>query len=414
MGALPTGWPRDHPPPAPLRFTQAPTRECLDRGLYQISDPEHPRCTYVRRCAAVAASHGGGWPTLTGVPVSQANALFGASYHLYQHAETKDRVLRTVGYAPPAVLHASRRAKDVRACGGEHRESRQRRWCQSRDDGPPPSRRRTCGGYTTRWARRAGTCSRSLVISIGAGTHPNVPGWEMTVDIQHTEAIVTIVEQPLLMWLAYMSRVRNVPQTSFSGIEQEFAKDYVVALCCQFVQRGMRGASLIFPSGDDGIGRGTYMANDGSVRVPSSLASVVQSMTTPGIEGLLRGWLLELPHARGIPRQRRRRLSSEPQKPISWCSNPTGPYIVLCTALRAAASPTSPRRRTITCISTWVNPVTIGTVAAVISLLRTTIGFQGVETCSAGSTPCCQPHFKDIRAGLNPGCGIDGFSATVG
>ncbi|KAH9035217.1 hypothetical protein EDB85DRAFT_1944875 [Lactarius pseudohatsudake] len=27
----------------PLRFTQASTRECLDRGLYEDSDPEHPK-----------------------------------------------------------------------------------------------------------------------------------------------------------------------------------------------------------------------------------------------------------------------------------------------------------------------------------------------------------------------------------
>ncbi|KAH9020822.1 hypothetical protein EDB84DRAFT_1565521 [Lactarius hengduanensis] len=87
-------------------------------------------------------------------------------------------------------------------------------------------------------------------VPIGAGILPNVPGQEVTVDIQYTEALTyptphifysTISEQPLLMWLACMVRVRNVPQTismSFGGIEQEFAKDYAVALCCQFTQLG--------------------------------------------------------------------------------------------------------------------------------------------------------------------------------
>ncbi|KAH9035218.1 hypothetical protein EDB85DRAFT_2143875 [Lactarius pseudohatsudake] len=100
-------------------------------------------------------------------------------------------------------------------------------------------------------------------VPIGAGILPNVPGQEVTVDIQYTEALTyptphifysTISEQPLLMWLACMVRVRNVPQTismSFGGIEQEFAKDYAVALCCQFTQLGVRGVTLIFPSGDD-------------------------------------------------------------------------------------------------------------------------------------------------------------------
>ena len=55
--------------------------------------------------SSVSTSHGGGWLKLTGVPVSQANTLLGASYQLYQHAETKDRVLCTLSYSLPAVLH---------------------------------------------------------------------------------------------------------------------------------------------------------------------------------------------------------------------------------------------------------------------------------------------------------------------
>ncbi len=51
-------------------------------------------------------THGGGWLTVTGVPVSQANDLLGASYQLYQHTSTNETILRTVGYALPAVLHA--------------------------------------------------------------------------------------------------------------------------------------------------------------------------------------------------------------------------------------------------------------------------------------------------------------------
>jgi hypothetical protein len=46
-----------------------------------------------QRQPAAAVIYGGNWLTLTGVPVSQANALLGASYQLYQHAETKDCVL---------------------------------------------------------------------------------------------------------------------------------------------------------------------------------------------------------------------------------------------------------------------------------------------------------------------------------
>ena len=50
-------------------------------------------------------THGGAWLTVTGVLVSQANELFGASYQLYRHTETNDTIIRTVDYAIPAVLH---------------------------------------------------------------------------------------------------------------------------------------------------------------------------------------------------------------------------------------------------------------------------------------------------------------------
>jgi tripeptidyl-peptidase-1 len=56
--------------------------------------------------SSISVSHGGDWLTLAGVPVSQANDLLGASYELYQHTKTKETIIRTVGYALPAVLHA--------------------------------------------------------------------------------------------------------------------------------------------------------------------------------------------------------------------------------------------------------------------------------------------------------------------
>ena len=50
-------------------------------------------------------THGGGWLTVTGVPVSQANDLLGASYQLYRYTSTNTTLLRTVGYSLPAALH---------------------------------------------------------------------------------------------------------------------------------------------------------------------------------------------------------------------------------------------------------------------------------------------------------------------
>jgi tripeptidyl-peptidase-1 len=55
--------------------------------------------------SSISTTHGGGWLTVTDVLVSQANQLLGASYQLYRNTKTNDTIVRTVGYALPAVLH---------------------------------------------------------------------------------------------------------------------------------------------------------------------------------------------------------------------------------------------------------------------------------------------------------------------
>ena len=57
------------------------------------------------RRSSISTTHGGAWLTITNVLVSQANQLLGASYQLYRHSKTNETILRTVGYALPAVLH---------------------------------------------------------------------------------------------------------------------------------------------------------------------------------------------------------------------------------------------------------------------------------------------------------------------
>ena len=56
--------------------------------------------------SSISTSYGGDRLTITDVPVSQANEMLGASYQLYRHTGTNDTaILRTIGYALPAVLH---------------------------------------------------------------------------------------------------------------------------------------------------------------------------------------------------------------------------------------------------------------------------------------------------------------------
>jgi tripeptidyl-peptidase I len=55
--------------------------------------------------SSASFTHGGGWLTLSRVPVAQADALISASYRLYRHTETNETILRTIGYSLPAALH---------------------------------------------------------------------------------------------------------------------------------------------------------------------------------------------------------------------------------------------------------------------------------------------------------------------
>jgi tripeptidyl-peptidase-1 len=55
--------------------------------------------------AAVSITHGGNWLTIYNVPLTKANALLGAEYQSYLHAETNETVIRTISYALPAALH---------------------------------------------------------------------------------------------------------------------------------------------------------------------------------------------------------------------------------------------------------------------------------------------------------------------
>jgi tripeptidyl-peptidase-1 len=55
--------------------------------------------------SSVSMTYGGNTLIIESVPLTQANTLLGASYQLYRHIESSETILRTIGYALPAVLH---------------------------------------------------------------------------------------------------------------------------------------------------------------------------------------------------------------------------------------------------------------------------------------------------------------------
>ncbi|KAF8260243.1 family S53 protease [Lactarius quietus] len=55
--------------------------------------------------SSISFTHGGNSLKLSGVPISQANDILGASYQVYRHTTTSETIVRTTYYALPAALH---------------------------------------------------------------------------------------------------------------------------------------------------------------------------------------------------------------------------------------------------------------------------------------------------------------------
>ncbi len=72
-----------------------------------------------------------------------------------------------------------------------------------------------------------------------------------------------------LEWLNYVLDQPNVPQTistSYGDYENNLPLGYARTSCNLYAQLGTRGASVIFSSGNDGVGNGDCKTNDGRVR----------------------------------------------------------------------------------------------------------------------------------------------------
>ncbi len=139
----------------------------------------------------------------------------------------------------------------------------------------------------------------------GGGYDPSHPGLEASLDMQYAQAMayptrhifystgggmVIHDNEPdagdrWLEWLVYVLSDPNIPQTisdSYSDSEKNLPREYATTLCYLYAELGVRGASVIFASGDFGVGGGNCIASDGSGRVqfipefpPSCMCSVL-------------------------------------------------------------------------------------------------------------------------------------------
>ena len=80
-------------------------------------------------------------------------------------------------------------------------------------------------------------------------------------------ATQTDTNEPYLTWVQFILNQTNIPQvisTSYGDDEQSVPLSFAISVCNSFAQLGARGVSLIFSSGDNGVGRATTcQTNDG-------------------------------------------------------------------------------------------------------------------------------------------------------
>ncbi|KAF8258951.1 peptidase S8/S53 domain-containing protein [Lactarius quietus] len=453
--------------------------------------------------SSVSMTRGSSLLTLTGVPVSRANGLLGASYQLYRHTGTNDTaILRTIGYSLPTVLHAhvqtvmpttyfstrtSWKAPLKHYVNSTaNMESREVvRMLSIRDNNNvavTPSALRALyrtNSYVptasdqnvlaitgfldqypslTDFAEFMARCRSDAVnpletlyhVEVNGGEFdPSNPSPEANANIQYTGAlvyptpilfnniggdvqIVPDTNEPargdfFMEWLLFVLGQEKVPQTvtiSFGLFEKYLLLEYGTTICNGFAQLGLRGASVLVASGNNGVGPENCLDSSGRlqfhVQFPSSCpwvtsvggttnrefrAEVAAPISGGGFSSLfprpdyqeaaVKTFLENMgsqyngyynPHARGIP-------DISAQAINYYIISNNQPFLAIGT--NCATS----------------------TAASIISLLndyriskgRKPLGFLNLWLYGHG-----RKGLYDVISGSNPGCGTNGFPAIAG
>ncbi|KAH8989266.1 subtilisin-like protein [Lactarius akahatsu] len=444
---------------------------------------EHHRVT----SSSVSVTHGGSFLTVTGVSVSQANNLLGASYQLYTHTKTNETIVRTLGYSLPVVLHGHvqtvapttffsspltqeqtpQKRSGVAAVRlgksplGEpvrmplsrritHVTPAFLRWLYNTVTYVPSAMDRNKVGVTgykreypspvdltsyMRKYRPDGIDATYVVAVVNGGEYdPDNPGREANVNLQLSVGMTyptphifySTKASPdgdfFLAWLDAVLGQQNVPQTittSYGYSEKDYPMEYALEACLLFAQLGTRGVSVLFATGDDGVGKGDCTARFAPV-FPATCPYVTAVGGTmsfrPEVAASLSGGGFSEYFSR--PGYQQRAVSTfldNLGQQYSGLYNPLGRGIPDISA-QAITIPLFYKGEEIFAEGTSCSaPI----VAGIISLLNDHRLSQGKRPLgflnpwlyrAAGSLN----GLNDIVSGSNPGCNTDGFSAIVG
>ncbi|KAF7317715.1 Subtilisin-like protein [Mycena kentingensis (nom. inval.)] len=276
------------------------------------------------------------------------------------------------------------------------------------------------------------------------------PGVEANLDVQTTEGITfptpniyystggsppfipdsittSNTNEPYLEWLNFVLNQTTMPQTfttSYGDDEQTVPQDYATSVCALFAQVGARGSSLMFSSGDFGVGGGSCRTNDGTNRVifqpmfPASCPFVTAVGGTTRVNpevgvsfsgGGFSRYFAQPDYQSSAVSSFLTRLGTQ----FAGLYNATGRAYPDVAAAGSGFQVIRAGRR----ISVGGTSASSPAVAGVISLLndfrisqgKAPLGFLNPLIYSTASTG-----FNDIVSGSNPGCGTAGFTAVSG
>ncbi|KAH9052664.1 subtilisin-like protein [Lactarius vividus] len=252
--------------------------------------------------STISTKHGGSWLTLTAVPVSRASEPLSASYQLYQYIGTNEMALRTLSYGPPAVVleHVQNVAPTTHFEFPRtlRQESLMRRGMErtktstyvplaadrnvlgvagSHADYPSPDDLKQ---FMNQFRFDATSATYSVVKIKGGGHNPTSPTIEANLNIQYTSVIayptphifystgdLDTQGDGFMYWLDYVLGLWRVPQTvtmPYSMPERNVPPDCATYACNLFARLGVRGASVLTLSGNNGVGSGDCLFQESS------------------------------------------------------------------------------------------------------------------------------------------------------
>ncbi|KAF8265413.1 Pro-kumamolisin, activation domain-containing protein [Lactarius quietus] len=267
--------------------------------------------------------HDGNTLMLKAVPVTKANTLLDASYQVYRHVESHETIVRTVGYGLPAVLHEHVRtvvpttafvpslkqwqiprnisggatAALVKSASGQPTTMLSNRvdvaefdpdilrWMYKTDlytplrtpVGDSPSR----ADLTVFMEKyRTDAVSASFIVTPVTPGPNDQPNAEPDVNIQYLEAIV--FPTPVVYYVTGHGPSGTDDCGSFTFDEETLPKEYAVEACNLFARLGSRGVTVLFATGNDGVGAGDCVNSEGLLKFRTTFPATCPYLVAVG------------------------------------------------------------------------------------------------------------------------------------